>query len=167
MSFTIELDGLEPELSDKCEQEFQRQAALYDGELFWHFDSVFDVIDLTTPSVKSQVVLAHFANSACPVSDMRFAASLYPFSDSRWPIHSYEAAIYYMLTGLETLQNLKFEPRILTAICLFESSNECKNLLNIAQHIISTNALTRSLCPEIIDYVEQQLGSRYPHWVIH
>ncbi|KJY97652.1 hypothetical protein [Pseudoalteromonas ruthenica] len=161
MSCKLELNGLDAQLTEQCEQEFQRQAALYDGELFWYLDSVYCNIELNSPSIKSQVVLANFANSACPFSSLRFAASLYPYNDFRWPVHSHQAAIFYMLAGLEIVQNLKYEQRIAPAMRMFESTTECKSLMHIAAHIISTNSLSLSICPEIHNYVEQHLGANY------
>tara|TARA_R110001606_G_scaffold399238_1_gene582639 strand:+ start:1300 stop:1809 length:510 start_codon:yes stop_codon:yes gene_type:complete len=163
MSFTIELDGLEPELSDRCEQEFQRQANITDGELFWHFNEAFEHVELIIPSLPAQVALGCFANCGCPVSGLRFGASLYPYVDARWPVHSYQAALFYVLRGLEILLNLKHEPRIQAAINQFESGKECKLLMHVAKHIITTNALTSSICPEIFTYVNRQL---YPAQVI-
>jgi hypothetical protein len=167
MSCTIELNGLDTQLAERCEQEYQRQASLYDGELFWYLGRAYCNIDLNSPSIKSQVVLANFANSACPFSSLRFAASLYPYNDSRWPIHSQHAAIFYMLVGLEIIQNLKYEQRIAATMRSFESTAECKTLMHIAAHIISTNSLSLSICPEIQHYVEQHLGANYAELGIH
>ncbi|GGD61664.1 hypothetical protein GCM10011357_16220 [Lacimicrobium alkaliphilum] len=157
MICAIELDALEPDLSERCEQEFQRQADLYDGELFWYFDSAFEKVGLIRPSLSAQVVLGYFANCGCPVCCLRFGASLHPYIDARWPVRSCQAAVFYMLGGLEILLNLQYEARIKSAIQEFESTKECKILLHVADHIITTNSLTSSICPEILSYINKLL----------
>jgi hypothetical protein len=142
-----------------CENEFQRQANEYDGELFFHFDCVFDDVDLIKPGIPAQVILASFANSGCPVNGLRFGASLYPYTFLNWPIKSNAVAIHYMLSSIETLLNIKHDMRIRPALDIFESTNEHKILLHTLDYIIEENRLKNGICPEIQSYIRNGLLS--------
>jgi hypothetical protein len=157
----VSLENLDTIMSAQVEKEIRRQELLYDCEILIFFDTKFVGIDLLNPSVSAQVVISGFANAGCPISGLRFGASLYPYSESLWGIKSEIAAVFYILRSLEILINIRKEPRVCDSIQLFESTSDFRRLMHIAHEIIKNHAVTELIDFEIMSYVHQHLYQHY------
>jgi hypothetical protein len=157
----VSLENLDTIMSAQVEKEIRRQELLYDCEILIFFDTKFVGIDLLNPSVSAQVVISRFANAGCPISGLRFGASLYPYSESLWGIKSEIAAVCYILRSLEILINIREEPRVRDSIQLFESTSDFRRLVHIANEIIKNHAITKLVDFEIISYVDRHLHQNY------
>jgi hypothetical protein len=149
----IKLDNLAPSLSEKCDEEFQRQVKATDGEFFVYFDQEFEGISLIKPSTSAQIIAANFANSGCPVNGLRFGNSLLRFTDEKWPISAHTAGLRYILSSIEILLNLKLDNRKISSIEVFESSVEFKKLIHIADYVAQHYCLTENICFDVLAYI--------------
>lgn len=151
----IDLCNLDENLSSACDAEFERKMNESDGKrCFLHINSLFD-IDLTIPSIGSQVILGYFANCGCPISSMRFAASLFPFNFEQkpWPVMSEQAAQSYIFEAIETAINLKYDENSFQIVESFQSTKEFQIIMLIAEEILKRTIVSRSVCPEIQSYI--------------
>lgn len=153
----IDFTGLLPvELQTTCEQEFQRQMNLTDGELFIWSNATFAKVDLSLPAPSSQAVLQFFSSCGCPICGTRLAISLYPHSSGLWPIRSTELAFRYLFSSLETLLNIRTDARVKDIICDFESSDIFGQARRLAQNFIGECCKHHNICPEVITYITNQ-----------
>jgi len=153
----VDLLGIDIQLSEVCEEEFQRQMDKYDGELCMLSSGTFCDVNLIKPDLKAQVILNFFANCSCPISMLRFAASMHPYNYPRWPLVSYELSQAYMMTGLEVIMNMRLDKRALSVIEPFQLTHEFASIINIANEIINTIAVPTNICPEIYTYVQKHM----------
>ncbi|MFT6989076.1 MAG: hypothetical protein ACJASL_001042 [Paraglaciecola sp.] len=129
-------------MSAEVKKEILRQELMYDCEILVFLDTQFVGIDLLNPSFSAQVITSVFANAGCPISGLRFGASLYPLSESHWGVKSEIAAVFYILRSLEILINIRKEPRVCDAIQMFEATSDFRRLVHIAHEVIKNHAVT-------------------------
>ena len=153
----VDLLGIDTQLSLACEEEFQRQMDESDGVFCMLSSSRFYGVNLLKPDTRSQVILNFFANCSCPISMIRFAASMHPYNYPRWPVVSYELSQAYMMTGIEVIMNMQWDKRALSVIEPFQLTQEFASIINIANEIIKTIAVPTNICPEIYTYVQQHM----------
>lgn len=154
----LDLSGLDEKLADDCELFFQEKMEQSDGNRCLLTMAQFKEIKLTQPSLQSQQVLNFFANSSCPFSMMRFAASLFPYSSKKWPIKSYELSQLYMLKAIEAVINIRYDKIVREEIEDYQSGKEFKGIMLIAHEIIDRVAVQEHICPEVCDFIMDRIN---------
>lgn len=140
-------------IQEKCEQEFQAQLRLTEGELFIFSRESFCGVPLDKPGAIPQAILQYFAESGCPISGLLLGKSLYPYDDFGWPIKSTDLSFRYTFNSIESLINLKHDIRALFIIQDFEKTENFKTACNLAINFIDEMANANAICPEIYHYV--------------
>lgn len=157
----VDFTGLLPDwMQTNCEQEFQRQMQLTDGELFVWYASEFQTINLSVPGTASQAILQYFSCCGCPISGIRLAISLYPSIGNSWPIRSADLSLRYLFDSLEILLNIRAEPRVKEIIYEFEKTDVFIQARHLAQVFIHDSRSQQNFCPEIVAYINEHRESK-------
>lgn len=150
----IDFTGLlTTDLQQACENEFQKQMHQSDGEIFVWSKDHFANTDLSIPSPQAQAVLQFFANCGCPITGVKLAISLYPYTSNVWPIKSPYLSFRYLFSAVEIILNIRSDERMKGFINKFEQSVTFKQAMHIAQIMLSESTLVSNICPEVISYV--------------
>ena len=149
----LDLEGVDEQLHNDCESTFQEKMNESDGQICILNNIQFKGVKLTKASFQAQQILCFFANLSCPISMMRFAASLFPFSSKKWPVRSYELSQIYMFGAIETTINLLYDKKAREVVKCFESTREFKSIMLIASEMIDRVAIPLNICPEVDAYI--------------
>lgn len=153
----LDLGGLDEQLHNDCESTLQEKMNESDGQLCMLNNIQFKGVKLTKASFQAQQILCFFANLSCPISMMRFAASLFPYSSKKWPVRSYELSQIYMFEAIETTINLHYDKKAREVVKCFESTREFKSIILIASEIIERIAAPQHICPEVDAYIREHI----------
>ena len=140
-------------IQEKCEEEFQAQLKLTEGELFLFSRESFCGVPLDKPSAIAQAILQYFAESGCPISGLLLGMSLYPYDNFGWPVKSTDLSFRYTFNSIESLINLKHDIRALFIIQDFEKTESFKTACHLAINFVDEIENKNVICPEIYRYV--------------
>ncbi|MDM7861913.1 hypothetical protein QTP81_15020 [Alteromonas sp. ASW11-36] len=134
---------------EALKNEFHYQMELTEGKYVFWLESKFMECNLDpATNAESQAILQFFANCACPFSSLRLARSMSKRNVEHGPIVSDEAALHYLLTGIEQLAAGLYDPKINSGILLYLRSNE----FLLACQLLATyqnEFKGETLCPEV------------------
>lgn len=154
----LDLSSLNEQLHNECESTFQEEMEASDGTRCMLDTPQFNEIKLTKPSLEAQQVLCFFANLSCPISMMRFAASMFPYQSKKWPISSVELSQIYMLEAIEAVINLHYDKRAREMLVGFQSTNEFKGIMLVAHEIVDSVAVSENICTEVRDFIVENIN---------
>lgn len=155
MRSLIDLSRLSPEIDEFCEAVFQKKMRDSDGKLCIIDATEINGIGLLSLTLEAQIMLNCLARTSCPISNLRFGASLYPFRFPSAPILSYELSQIYIFDAIETIVNLHYDSIAMQAIDSFQSSSEFHAIIQIANELVERLAISSLVCPEVYDYIKQ------------
>lgn len=151
----LDLRAIFPKIDEDCEKRFQEEMEESGGKRCIISSPIFNGIDLRINTLEAQVVLNCLTHTSCPISTLRFAASLYPYRFPCCQILSYELSQIYMLEAIETIINLRYDKVALESIEKFQLSKEFKAIMQIADEMLERLVVSSVVCSEVHNYIKQ------------